>query len=551
MHSVTMSERFPGLFVAIIAFLVYANSLGNGFVGDDHSVVLNNPVLQGTPLSLFSAIDTTSDAQLLPYYRPLTYLTFLIEERLHGFNPFLMHLFNVLLHSANAFLIYCLAHSLFRERYAPFFVALLFAVHPLHAEGVNFISGGRNTMLACFFSLIAYLLHHSSIGRGKFSFALGGAVFFLAGLFSKESALAVLPFILLQEIAPLRESVSGSRLRTAIRLFPYFAAVICYVVMRWMTLSALGIQTSIIPGLGTEKLQSMYIIPSLTERLLNNIFIIPKYLLTIIWPISLSSRYVVPENLHLLALPLLAAWLCIFTMLGWLFTRGRSPVTLFGLFWLTAFWLPVSGIVYFSSVPVADRFLYIPAIGLWIVVADQASRLLSSRNMPGKYVIAAVIFIILFFSALTLRRNLDWHSDMTLFTRLVEQYPENAYGHFNLGSAYIQRRSPNDLKLAEEEFEKALALDPAMQEVHTPLGYTRLEQGNFEGALSAYSRALEIYPLDKDARINRGIAFEKLGRYNEALADYQFFLTIPGYNNIPGSREHAERKVLELSRPQK
>ena len=97
MHS-DKKELLTGFLVTVVAFLVYANSLGNSFVGDDHSVILHNPLLRGSPLSLFSGIDTTSDTELLPFYRPLTYLTFLIEQRLHGLTPFFVRLFNVLLH---------------------------------------------------------------------------------------------------------------------------------------------------------------------------------------------------------------------------------------------------------------------------------------------------------------------------------------------------------------------------------------------------------------------------------------------------------------------
>lgn len=531
-----------------IAFIVYANSLGNGFVSDDNSVILNNPVLRGTPLSLFSTIDTTSDTQLLPYYRPLTYLTFLIEQRLHGFNPYLMHLFNVLLHAANSFFVYHLARFLFNDPKAALLTGLLFAVHPLHTEGVNFISGGRNTMLACFFSLTAYLLHGIAVIRKNISGAFAGAVLFMAGLFSKESAMMVLPFILAQEVAALRENVKGSRSQAAIRLLPYAASAIIYLFMRWQTLSILGIQTGIIPGFGEQMLQSMYVMPSLGDRLIDNLYIIPRYVLTVIWPVSLSPRYAIPDDLHLLSLPLAVAWLCIIGILAWLLTRGRSRAALFGLSWLAAFWLPVSGIFYFSSVTLADRFLYIPAIGLWIIIADQMARLLQCGSAQRRYAAVAIALILLLISALTIKRNPDWKNDMTLFTQLVKQYPENPYGHSNLGSAYIQRRGEHDLELAEKEFEKALALEPTIQSVHTPLGYIKLERGDFEGAVYYYSEALAIFPFDREARINRGIAYEKLGRYKEALADYQFYLTIPTHNNIPGSKQYAEERVRELSR---
>lgn len=250
----TYDIRF-GLLVAAVAFLVYANSLGNGFTLDDDSVILNNPLLKGDILSLFGSIDTTGEAQLLPFYRPFTYLTFMLEWHLHGFNPFFVRLANVLLHSTNAFLVYRLVRNLNRDNiYVALLAGILFAVHPQHSEGVDFNAGGRNTMLACFFSISTYLLHCKSIERKKLCWAFAGAFLFLTGAFSKETALMILPFIFAIEFQTLRKDDPGARLQTFLRLVPYIAAVAFYLVMRWLTLSKLGIQASIIPGIGTTVL---------------------------------------------------------------------------------------------------------------------------------------------------------------------------------------------------------------------------------------------------------------------------------------------------------
>ena len=537
-----------GLLVIAAALLVYANSLGNGFVTDDPSVILHNPVLQGSPLLLFKTIDTTSNTQLLPFYRPLTYLTFYAEGRLNGFNPFLMHLVNVILHAANAFLVYRLARSLLLGHGAALLAGLLFAVHPLNTESVNFIAGGRNTMLACFFVLAAYLMHRTGIVQNRISIALSGAALFLSGLLSKESAVMVLPFIMMQEIFAIREKGSGEGLKAAMRFAPYMAATAFYFVLRWMTLSRYGIQTSIIPGFATQKIRDLYIIPSLSERLWHNVYILPKYLLTVIWPASVSPRYIIPDDLNLVALPILTGWVCFFLLLAWLIKRGRSYATFFGLSWLLVFWMPVSGIFLVSSIEMADRYFYLPAIGLWIIAADQAVRLTSIGKAALKYVMISTGLILIVMAGLTVKRNLDWKSNITLFTRLTEQYPENPYGHYHLGAAYITRKGPNDLQSAEKEYKMALGLDPSMYSVYTSLGYIRLEQGDFEGALYYYSTALAYNPSDQEARVNRGITYEKLGRDKEALADYQIVLSLPEDYNIPGLRTYAEERMRALSR---
>ena len=518
------------LLVAVAAFTVYVNSIGNGLVWDDTIVIIKNSALRGEVLPLFSGIDSGRDVELTPYYRPLTFLTFLIEGQLHGFNPFLMHLINVLLHAVNAFLVYRLARALLNDALAALLAGLLFAVHPVHSEGVDFLSGGRNTMLACFFILMACLAHRRSVIEGSRSCAFAGAAFFLAGLFSKEIAVSLLPFIVAIEITPLRGDPIQRR-RAIIRLIPYAACTLFYFTLRSNALSFAGVQVAILPGLGT--------------RLLDNLYIIPRYLLTVIWPLSLGSKYFIPGDLHLLALPLVFGWLCVIVILGWVFMRGRSRATLFGLLWLAAFWLPVSGIIPIPSAPLADRYFYVPAIGLWIVVADQAGRLFPPGVVSRRRAAFVASIILLVLAGLTVRRNLDWKSDITFFSRMVEQYPEKAFGHHNLGCAYLDKMK--NLDLAEKEFEKALALDPAFPRLRTQMGYICLLRGDYAGALRHYSEAVKVNPFDAEARLNSGTALERLGRYDEAVAEFRFFLAIPG-NELADSRPYAKARVKELSK---
>ncbi|OGW40149.1 MAG: hypothetical protein A2X58_07300 [Nitrospirae bacterium GWC2_56_14] len=548
MFGVKTNDLLAGLLVVLVSILVYANSLGNGFVWDDTNVIVTNPALQGSPVALFSSIDTTRDYELLPYYRPLAMLTFLLEERVHGLIPWPMHFINVLLHAANAFLVFLLARTVLADTRGALLAGLLFAVHPINTEAVDFIST-RNTILACFFILTAYLMHRRSIMQKNSIGAFAAAVFLLAGFFSKESALVALPFIIALEVPSLRDRVSGSRSRAALRLLPYAVAVSCYLVMRWLTLSRLGIQTGMVPGFGSQQLQSMYKFPDLWTRLADNLYSIPRYLLSLIGPIALSPRYVIPENLRPLALPLVSAWICISAIVGWLLTKGRSRATLFGLLWFAAFYLPVSGIALFPSSPMADRYLYVPAIGLWFVAADQATRFFPSGARVRRYGVVAVTTVLLVLSVLTIRRNLDWKNDVTLFVRLVEQYPDNAFGHAGLGEAYFMRnrQDAGELKLAEQEFEKSLALNPLIQGVHTKMGYIRLARGDSEGAVQSYTLALGIHPSDKEARLNRGIALENIGRQKEALNDFKLFLATPGYE-LADARPYAEGRIRELSK---
>lgn len=539
-------ELLTGLFIALAAFLIYFNSLWNGFVADDSSVILNNPALKGPAQFLLYINDTTTPSQPLPFYRPFTYLSFLIEERIHGFMPMPMHFVNVSLHAVNAYLVFRLSKTFFNDLISPTLAGFLFAVHPLHSEAVNFIAGGRNTLLACLFSLLSYLIHRRSLLRGSYVLTIVAALLFMAGLFSKEIAIMTFLFIVALEIAHRSNEHSENRRTFCLRLLPYILATLCYLTFRWMTLSRLKLQSGFIPGSVTDMMQELHVVPNLVERITNNFFIIPKYLAMVLWPTTLSSRYALPDDFNVYALPLGVCWIAIISAVVIIISRIKSKASLFGLAWLICFWLPVSGVVFFSGIQLADRYLYVPAIGLWIIVADQSAVLFHSKPVLRRYLVTLTCIFLSLLCVITVRRNIDWKSNITLYKRLVEQYPDNSYGHASLGEAYLRRKFPGDSVLAEKEFETALSLNPDIQTVQSFLGDILLDRGDSEGALKYYSEALAMNPLNKTARVNRGIAYERLGQSREALADYKYFLRMPFDSSIPGAREYAQQRVGEL-----
>lgn len=537
-----------GFIAPLVALIVYANSLFNGFALDDHDVILNNPLFrEGDLWRIISSIDTLSDGQLLPLYRPFTYLTFLLESKLHQFDPVLVRALNVTLHAVNTLLVHRIVRALTgNDSYAPTVAALLFALHPINTEGVDFNAGGRNTMLACLFPLASLLLHDSGIRRRSPLRCIAAGFLYLCGLLSKESAIMIAPFILWLELRARRERRDGMS-AVLIRSTPYIVATGAYLCLRWWVLSRHGIQTSIIPGTGTDLLETLYVIDPLGTRLFNNLYIIPRYLWSILFPVALAPRHVIPDDLNLYALPLFLTWSGILVGIGLLLTRWRNRVTLFGLAWSVAFWLPTSGL-FVIPIPLAERYLYAPAIGLWII-AGWAFDTFHAR-FPAKrglaFVTLGVLSILL--AGVTVVRNRDWRSNLTLYTRFVRQFPENIHARTGLGIAYYDENKPGYRQIAADIFEQALRIDPYHPKINTLLGNIRLDQGDLQSALGLYTRALEAMPNDKEALINRGITFEKLGRKSEALEDYRRFLSLPGKtDHLPGGREHAENRIRALS----
>jgi hypothetical protein len=513
--------------------MVYAASLGNGLVWDDAAVIAQNPALRGDPAALFGAIDVTRAIEPTPYFRPLTLLSFALEERAHGLTPWAMHLGNVLLHAACAILVLALARSLIADRGAALGAALLCAVHPIHAEAVNFLSGGRNTLLACLFSLAAFLLHRRSARGGGAAGALLAALLFFAGLLSKEPALLVLPFIVSTEVARARAAPGSSWAGVLRRTAPFALAAVAYLVLRQRALAGAGV-----------RLDALDVLDGLGDRLAQLAFVIPRALLSMVWPPAIAVHYPLPGNLRAIALPLAGAWLAIAAAAAWLLTRGRSAATLFGLAWAVAFWLPTSGVVPIPSGALADRYLYASAIGLWLVVADQGSRLVPEGHPWRRRAAFAVVAVLVLLAASAAVRTLDWRSDATLFAREVAAHPDDVFGHHNLGTWYLDQAG--DLDAAEREFGKALAIDPGHWRLHTQLGYVRLQRGDLPGALRHYDAALEVDPADAEALLNRAMVLDVLGRQAEAARDYRRFLATPA-SELPRARPDAEARLRALA----
>jgi hypothetical protein len=523
-------DLIVGLSICVVAFLVYADSLGNGFVWDDDIVILANPALKSSPLALFREIDRGHATTVTPYYRPLTLLSFMIDGRLHGFTALYVRLVNVLLHAATAFLVYRLAASFKIDRVAAVFAGLLFAVHPLQSEAVDFNSA-RNTLLATFFVVAAYLVHQWSHTKKSFVGALAGASLFLSGLFSKEIAVGILPFIAAIELQGVQGDKRNSVHKSFVRLLPYLTCLAFYLILRNNALTRAGASIDIFHGL--------------VGRLLDNMYIIPRYLLNVVWPRFLSPRYFLPDDFNMYALPLALAWISIIGMLWWLFTGGRSRVSFFGLAWLIAFWLPVSGIIPIPSAHLADRYLYTPAIGIWLIVADQFSMRFLCRAKLRRWGVIAAMVIVVALAVVTVRRNQIWKSDITLFTDIIEMYPGQALGYDSLGCAYLD--TEKNIDRAEPLFERAYALNPSFPRLSTQMGYVRLLRGDLQGALEHYNQAIYRNSLDAEALLNRGVVLERLGRYADAVDSYRRFLATPG-NELPEARRVIPAKIVELSK---
>lgn len=519
-----MRRSLPfALLLAIVAAGSYAGSLGHGFVWDDDELILQNRYLRdwseaGTNLTS-DFFRRSTDPARIGYWRPAVTLSYMVDVAIHGTEPFGFHLTNVLLHVLVTLVLWELARRLPLPGAVAVSGALLFAVHPVHAESVAWVSG-RTDLLCALFFLAALLLENRRAAfpsPGLRTAALAAASL---SLLSKEMA-AVFPLVaglrawFLPAPAERDRPPASRAVRAAV---PYAAVVLVYGVVR---LGLLGVASP----------------PAASGVSRWHLFLtwwaaVAEYARVLVWPARLDVQVVLPVRLSpfepavLLGVALLGA-------LAWTIrlTRRTAPEAGFLAAWLlvslgplTNFVLPIRSAPDFPF-PWAERFLYVPSapfcLGVaWILLsASRTARGGRTASLVIRRVgVAAVVAAIALFAARTFDRVRDWKSDRTLFAVSVGTAPGRLTAHLNLANAMLDA---GELDAAAEQYARALDADPTNPQVHYNMGNLELARGSAARAIGRYREALRIDPGYPEAHLNLGIAFVREGRFEDALAEFR------------------------------
>jgi len=497
------------LFAALLAIIVcgvYGNSLRNGFVWDDHEIIVDNPVNKSWSNigTVFSEPDDLMRGAGVsaPFYRPVNRLSYLVDYQLYGLNPVGYHAENILLHLAVVGSLYLLALRLFGAPLPAFTAALLFAVHPVNAETVNLVSARNNLLAALFVFLSFFAFDRASRGGGKGFYLLSGVFFFL-GLLCKETALMLLPFLFVYDL-PTLGALRGRLREKLCSTLPLVFFAAAYLALRSAVLTGNS-------GLSLD-------LGRLGHRMLQNLFVVPRYLENLLLPLRLSVDYQVPSELTAAAWWLAPVWGAIVVGIVFLWRTGR-PVTRAGLVWCAINLFPVANIIPIPSAPLADRFLYLPLLGLSLVAVDQVLRY---GERPRKVALCVGAVLTMFLATLTVRRNLDWLDDRSLFTSAIKVAPNSTWGYYNLGVALVDRQ---DLVGAAQAFQAALGVDPKHSDSLFQLASIQLTAQSYQEAERYLRLALKADPGNAEALFNLAVLLEKLDRGREALPLYEAFVT--------------------------
>ncbi len=501
--------RWGRILALLFPLLLYAGSLGNDFLIDDETIITSNIRLAPgqSPAEILRRPEQFADFTL-PYYRPLTNLSYWVDARLWNGEPGGFHLTNWLLHAANTWLVFELARALSASPLFGLLTALLFAAHPIHTESVDMVQG-RTDLLATLFLLASLLaLWRYGRTRGLETTIVAGAGSLLAlgaALLAKEIAV-MWPALALA--LSWTESAQGAepRRRRGILLAAGMAILVAYLLVRQAVLGK--ILPADLHSLGTPRLGLAPITLLTYGRLL-----LWPFTFSFIRPIAVPQSWADPRVLgsSLLVLAVLA---------GLLLLARRNRLMVFGTWWILLSLLPVLNLIPIPGFTLAERYLYLPSVGFSLLGAALLRQALLTSPMPGARMFALGLLagLLIAFTATIQVRTAEWGDPVRVYEGMAARTPTSFFVQSNLGLEYLKDGRFQDAIAA---LTRARDLEPANPIAWNNLGAALARSGHLIAARQAYERAIALNPGYAKAYQNLGDVLLVLGDRSGARAASQ------------------------------
>jgi tetratricopeptide (TPR) repeat protein len=553
---VSARSRFPVWLLAVLLGLVtialYWPAMRCDFIGfDDPDYVTANLHVQGG-LNWAGVKWAFCNTEQAAYWAPMMWLSHMLGCQLFGLNPWGHHLINVLLHAANTVLVFLLFRRMTGAQWRSVMMAALFGWHPLRVESVAWVTE-RKDVLSAFFGLLSLLFYvgyarrvtgggwrvtrakegattsdMSRVTRYASLFYWLALLFFALGLMSK-AMLVTWPFVMLlldwwplQRVSSFKFSVSspgpmrpstltsdqsraGPRLSTlVIEKFPFFGLA-----------AAAGVVTYLVQKHGGA-LTPMETLP-LGMRVGNALISYCRYLGMLFWPADLAVFYPHPGQWPLVKVLLAAGLMTGITVLC-IVRRRRHPFMLMGWLWYVGTLVPVIQLVQSGNQMMADRFTYIPSLGMLILVIWGAYEL--SRRWQHQMMMLSVAGCVVIILCLGLTRQQlgYWKDSETLFEHALEVTKNNYLAHKTLGDALLEKGRTDE---AIRQFHEAIRFYPDYADAHYNLGNALDKTGQTDEAIRQYQEAIRLNPDYTEAHNNLGNVLDKNGQTDEAIHQYQ------------------------------
>jgi tetratricopeptide (TPR) repeat protein len=526
--TVPVQPRFPAwlaaLLLALATVALYWPVLRCGFINfDDADYVTGNVHVQNglTPGGIQWAFSHLVSSN----WHPVTMLSHMLDCQLFGLKPWGHHLTSLLLHALNTALVFLLLRGMTGALWRSLLVAALFALHPLHVESVAWISE-RKDVLSTFFGLLCLMAYARYVGKSRVhppspnsgatgspkskGFYVLALLFFALGLMSK-AMLVTWPFVmLLLDWWPLNRMRSAERgvrnfTKLVVEKIPFFAlaaaaSVVTFVAQR--------------NGGAVAAIESL----PLGERAGNAMISYCRYLGKTFWPADMAVYYPHPGHWPVSEVVLACLFLAGISALVFM-RRRRQPFMLMGWLWFVGTLAPVIGLVQVGSQAMADRYTYIPSLGIFILTIWGAHELARGWRHQATVLSLAGTAALVLCMALTQRQLGYWRDgDESLFRQALKVTRNNYVAHNNIGIVLAKKGRIDE---AIGEYQEAIRLNPYYPDPHYNLGNAFLNNGQTEEAISQFRETILLKPDYADAYYNLGVILAGRGQTGEAMAQFQ------------------------------
>ncbi len=503
-----------GLLLLMVA-IVFCQTLGFDFVNYDDGIYVfgNSHLKQGLTRDGLAWAFTTTDCT---NWHPLTWLSYLVDYQLYGLNPRGYHLTNVLLHAAAAIALFLVLWQMTGELWLSGFVAAIFAVHPLRAESVAWVAERKDVLSGLFFMLtlasyVGYVRHSFSLLRYLLVITI-----FALGLMAKPMLVTLPLVLLLLDYWPLKRTrflaaddlpvgparVSSTKLLLEKLPLLAFSAASCVI-------------TPLAQGRAVARLDAI----PFSARIGNALIAYVTYLRQFFFPTGLAAFYLY-EGDNLVAwrcacAAIFLAVICIAVVAG----RRNYPYLFVGWYWYLGMLVPAIGLVQVGAQSMADRYTYLPQIGLAIGVAwgtKHVAQAWLGRGWTWGVGSASLILVILM--GWTWQQTSYWQNGVTLWDRVLHCTEANAISECNFGCALMKRGGTNE---AIDHLRAALKFNPHLAEAHAALGYALGRSAQVDEAIEHYRDAVAFAPDSADTENDWGMLLLQKNRVDEAVGHFQ------------------------------
>jgi tetratricopeptide (TPR) repeat protein len=505
--------------LALMTIVVYWQVFYSDFVNFDDLIYVAENDYVNTGLN-WPNIHWAFTPGRVAYWHPLTWLSHMLDCELYGLHPGLHHITNLIIHIANVLLVFAILRRLTGAAWKAWFVAAVFAVHPLNVDSVAWIAERKN-ILSTFFWLLVILSYSEYAKRGGLGWYLVTLFLFVLGLMAKPM-LIVLPFVMiLLDYWPLGRLKLGAASETqgreginrlVLEKVPFFILSGIFVYISSLSLRRLGIIVS------TDRVP-------MKIRVANALVSYVKYVEKVFWPRGLAVYYPFPKSVPMWQSigALLLLVLTSFVLIWVLRKRRYSTV---GWLWYLGTLVPVIGLAQAGLWPaMADRWAYVPLLGIFIIIAWGAGDLAVRYNLR-KFIPALGMAWLAVLMVCSRVQVGYWQDGYTLFTRALEVTEKNSVAHLNLANTLLKKKKVDEAITA---YKRIIELYGDSVDVYYNLAWAFQSLGNLDEAVSYYRKALQIKPNDVRTHIGLGTALAELDNLDKAVNHYRKAIEIDPY----------------------